>query len=919
MKPLLKKSIPHITAIVIFLIFAAAYFSPSFNDYSLKSHDVQTSLGMSKEVTDYALMNDDNTLWTNSMFSGMPAYQIALAGENNALGYFDRFLRLGLPLPVGMLFFMMVSFYIFALCLRINPWLSIVGALAFGFSTFNILYLGAGHITKIKAVTYLAPAVGGLILAFRGKIILGSAIFALFFGMNVYATHIQITYYLAILCVLIVIGESIRLIVEKKQMSIPRIAAGLLIASALAVLPSIAKLGITLKTSKYTTRGKSELTILPEGEKAENVKKEKKEGLDPNYILEYNYGGGELLSILSPNAKGERNDYIGNDEAIMENVDTKYAGQIAKMSRYWGAQRISGGAFYFGVIVLVLALFGLVFLKDALKWPFLVMTILALILAGNNPDGINGFFINKFPLYNKFRDSKMILVLLQLMIPALAIMFLDKLVKKEGLFGNKKTYLIASGVFILIGFILYASPTISGKFITNDEVNQFAQAADNAKQPGEPEYIEGLKYELIQTRKNIYKSDMGRTAFLIFLACGLVIVTAYAKVKETIIFLAAGVFVSFDNISVCKRYINNEDIGEGNRSWEDASKTALTYNPNISDLEILDQTSPTIPNFNSKVAELTTKMNEVPENELLSQFEIKKLAEFGTMNLNTDFRVLAMQNPFNESNTSYFHKSIGGYHGAKLMRYQEMVNFYIANEMQQINTEISNAKNAKLQVYASQMPITQELAQKVFDTIQVSEMNLSEKSPVLNMLNTRYIVLSPDQRPIRNENANGNAWFVSNVKKTNSANSEILAIKGMNSKTDVIVNEKDISENKISLKSNYPTDSSASIKLTSYKSKTLSFQSNAKQATPAVFSEIYFPDGWNFYVDGKLSNYFRANYVLRGAMIPAGQHKLEWKFEPVSFERGRVLETITSIFLLLLVFFVLGKDLMKSETETSNA
>ena len=421
-----KALIPHVVAIAVFIGLAAMYFSPLFEGNALRQSDVKQFQGMAKEIVDYRLMNDGKEpLWTNSMFGGMPAYQISVTHDSNVLIYVDRMMKLGLPTPVGILFIAMLGFYIFALCLRVNPWLGILGAIAFGFSTINILYIAGGHITKVNAIIYMAPALGGMILAFRGKWLLGSGIFALFLGLNITANHLQMTYYLAFLLAAVAIGESIRLLIQKEVITLGKTIGALALATVIGILPSASNLLTTLEYSEYTTRGTTDLTIKPKN--PTNV--QEKEGLNKNYILEYNFGPGEFLSILAPNAKGERGEYLGNDEAAMENVDSQYAQQIAQMNRYWGGQSFTGGAFYFGAFMIAFFLLGLILLKDNLKWPFLAISILAILLASNDPSGINDFFINKFPMYNKFRDSKMILVLMQVMVPALGVLFLDRFFK----------------------------------------------------------------------------------------------------------------------------------------------------------------------------------------------------------------------------------------------------------------------------------------------------------------------------------------------------------------------------------------------------------------------------------------------------------------------------------------------------------
>jgi len=902
-----KALIPHIVAIAVFIGLASMYFSPLFDGNALRQSDVKQFQGMAKEIVDYRLMNDNKEpLWSNSMFGGMPAYQVSVSHDSNVLIYIDRMMKLGLPTPVGILFVAMLGFYIFALCLRVNPWLGILGAIAFGFSTINILYIAGGHITKVNAIIYMAPALGGMILAFRGKWLLGSGIFAMFLGLNITANHLQMTYYLAFLLAAVAIGESIRLLIQKEIITLGKTIGALAVATVIGILPSASNLLTTLEYSEYTTRGTTDLTIKPKN--PTNV--QEKEGLNKNYILEYNFGPGEFLSILAPNAKGERGEYLGNDEEAMVNVDGQYAEQIAQMNRYWGGQSFTGGAFYFGAFMIAFFLLGLILLKDNLKWPFLAISILAILLASNDPGGINDFFINKFPMYNKFRDSKMILVLLQVMVPALGVLFLDRFFKKEGIIGDKKIWLYATGGVTFLIAILYIIPSLSGSFISAEEVKMFAQAG-KSQDPAQVTFVNGLKGELINTRIGLYKGDMGRALLLVILACGIVLASVYTKLSHLVFTGIAIAIVAFDNISISKRYLNNEEEGGVYKSYEPTDAAAFPTLPALADNRILASEMESVPNFASKVSELQSKMVESIQYKQITDEQTRRaIAAFGILNLNTDYRVLSFSNPFAETTTSYFHKSIGGYHGAKLKRYQEIADFYIFDEMNRINKEISMAKNIKLQAYGMTGIVTNENAKQVFDTIQIGEIAVTDSNTVLNMLNTKYLVLDRTKEPIKNMNANGAAWFVEKMKIVNSSNEEMKSLEGLNSKDEAIFNKKDFAS--ITVKSSYSKDSNATIKLINYGTNVLKYSSNSKTELPAIFSEIYYPEGWNCYVDGKQIETFRANYILRGALIPAGKHIIEWKFEPASYIKGSSYAYVFSILLLLTFFGVSGLELKKA-------
>jgi len=896
----LKSILPHIIAIAAFILLSCVYFSPLFDGYSLKQSDIRQFQGMSKEIVDYDFVHGKLPLWTNSMFGGMPAYQIATEHNANWLTYVDQALKLGLPRPVGILFISMLGFYIMTLCLRVNPWLGMIGAIAFGFSTINVLYIGAGHMSKVNAIAYMAPALGGLILAFRGKWLLGAAVFGLFFGLNLTANHLQMTYYLSFLLAAVAIAEVIRLALGKEWMYLGKSIGALTVVSILTLMASASNLMTTFEYSKFTTRGTSDLTLKPKGQAA---KMSAKDGLNKNYILEYNFGEGEWLSLVAPNVKGGKTDLLGNNEKAVEVVNAnpdyyQYADVLLNTDQskpafpsYWGGQSFSGGAFYFGVVMLFFFLMGLIFLKDTLKWPFLVIGILAILLSSNNPGGMNDFFINKFPLYNKFRDSKMIMTLLQVMIPALAVLFLDKLFRKDGLIGNKKAWLIGSASLVFLAVVLYVSPSLSGDFLTKNELKMFADQAKSVKDPSQISYLSGMKNAIEDVRIELYKADLGRSIFFIILGAGIVLLLSRTSLPKGLPIAGIAILVLIDNISVNKRYLNNETPGDQYSSYVIASDASIPYVPTAADMSILNREK--VPGQLEQ--QIFAKMGDcVYYKDALDQDMNTMFAKFGALNLSSDYRVLNFSNPFAETATSFFHKSLGGYHGAKLKRYQELIDFELTDEMQQINQEIGALKNAKLRAYAQNMEITQEMAQQIYDTISVDELAISDKNAAINMLNTKYIVLNPSQKAIKNTNANGPAWFVQSVKWVANANEELSSLKTCPTKTQAIVHQ----EFKV-LASGTKVDSTAKIKLTKYETTSLTYASESKSDQVAVFSEIYYPNGWNCYVDGKEIETFRANYVLRAAKIPRGKHQIEWKFEPKAFQTGSNISFAGSSLLIL--------------------
>jgi len=891
MKLSIKSLLPHLVALVLFVVLPSIYFSPLYDGYALKQSDIRQFQGMSKEIFDYKLTHDgQQPSWTNAMFSGMPAYQISADQSANWLTKADQLIKLGLPRPVGILFISMLGFYILGLCLRINPWLAMIGALGYGFSTINILYLGAGHTSKVNAIAYMAPALGGLLLAFRGRWLLGSAVFALFLGLNITANHLQMTYYLAFILGAVALAEVIRLALAKNWKPLGLAIGGLALASILAVVSNANLLMTTLEYSKFTTRGTTELTIKPK-----TGSLQAKEGLDKDYILEYNYGKRELLSLYAPNAKGGKGDLIANDPDALTDTDPTYAEQIGQMNHYWGGQRMSGGAFYFGVVMLVFFLLGLLFVKDALRWPFLALSVLVLYLASNQMNFLNDFFIHQFPMYNKFRDSKMILVLLQIMIPAMGLLFLDKLIKNEGLWGQKKYWYIASGVVLFAAVLLVLSPSLSGSFMTNEEVKQFADASKQAKDASQTAFYQGMRQSLIETRMGIYKADMQRSLFLVILALGVVILLLRTQLNRMLILAIAGVLVLADQMSVAKRYLNNDDSTGVLQAYQTLDEASIPYPVSPADVSIIQQEKPN--------AALAQKLEAayadfIYYKDLSDQSVLSTYAAFGALNLSSNYRVLNINGTMAETNTSFFHKSLGGYHGAKLKRYQEFVDFHFPSAAQALSAAVNKAKNDKFRTLALPVGTTQEQAQQIFDTISVESIALEGEAEYLNMLNAKYIILKPNQPAVRNTNANGPAWFVSDVNVVANANKEMLASGSkalLDSKKQAIVHQ----EFKAQL-NGLGQDSTSSIKLLNYDPSELRYTSNSKAKQLAVFSEIYYPAGWNCYIDGKKPvQMLRVNYLLRGVVVPAGKHEITWKFEPLSVQTGNTLAGLGSGLLLL--------------------
>lgn len=883
MKSILFRILPHVVAVILFVVIASLFFDMVGDEYGLKQPDFEKVMGMAKESSDYRIVNQEEALWANNMFGGMPTYQTNMVYPSNLLRKVDTFLKLYTAPPIGSLYMCMLGMYILMLCLRVNPWLGIVAAVAFGLATINILYIGGGHITKVNAIGYMAPALGGFILAYRGRWLLGSTLFMLFFGLHLASNHLQMTYYLAFLIIVVALGESIRLILEKKPKDFAVSSAALLIAGVLALLPNLGNMLTTYEYSKFTTRGKSDLTIVPEGKKE---MAQAGDGLNVNYILEYNMAPGEPWAMVIPNAKGGSSAIpLSDNREAMQKAPKNLRENLQSFPQYWGDQGSSAGAFYFGAGIMFLFVLALIFVKDSLKWPFLVMTVLAIFLSMKNMHGLNDFFINHFPMYNKFRDSKMILVLIQVMAPALGILYIDQLLK-EGVKADKRKFVFAGiGALMVVTILVTTSPTITGPLISANEVEYFDEMRQQYKGDSKTISLIGdLEDALVVVRSEVFAQDAQRSLLIIVVFAALAAVAVWGRMKWFVFAGVAFIAVVADMWSVDRRYMNSEkrknpQTGKLEYAHYDKEENRFfPYTPDRCDEFILNAEKGNASKYEERFALLENAANDRKEYKSFSKEKMKPAAEFGALNLGTNYRVLlANRGTFSESGTAYFHKSIGGYHAAKLKRYQEMIDFYISGEIDSITSSFK----------------TQSMA--IVDSVVSS-------SKVLAMLNTKYVKYSGEAPPIINKAALGNAWFVNDIKVAQDANDEITSIRDINPAEAAVVGQEfsDIAKSAQS-----PIDSSYSISMKEYGTRRIVYESKSPAEAPVVFSEIWYPAGWICRIDGNEVNPFRANYFLRGVMIPAGNHVVEWSFEPASYTKAVTINWIGSILVLAVVFVVL--------------
>jgi hypothetical protein len=876
MKKILLNSLPHVLAIVLFLVVSVAYFSPIMDGYDLRQGDIDNWKGMSKETMDYRMMHGEEALWTDSMFGGMPAYQISTEHNANVFRWFILLFRMGLPGAVGTLFVALLGGYFLGLFLRVKPWVAMLMGLAIGLSTVNVLYLGAGHTAKVMAIAFIAPMLGAMIYAMRSQSYLGWALFALFMGCQITANHLQMTYYAGILLALVFLTLLAMDIVSKafKKAAISMVMV--LLAAVIAILPSSSNLLTTYEYSKYTTRGSSDLTIT-----ADNKEKDSKDqvGLKEDYILDYNYGKAERWSILFPNAFGGANGYFKmNAPESLKGVKRDIKPIVEVMDPYWGGQSSSGGAFYFGWFAVVFTLLALVFLKDNIKWAFLAATLLALGLSVKDMTGLNDFFIHHFPMYKKFRDSKMILMLLPIAWVSMAGLMLNQMLEQKMKWEEiGKKWLMVSGGILAVILLMMVQPKMIGSFETEDETDKITNRLvqfeviknPNAISPQEMSLVDKLETAVVDARINMYTADVQRAVLFVFLLLGCAVVMLRWSKLQLPVLVIMGLMIWADQWSVCRRYLSNDKEKGKYVRYVKADEKNVPVIPTQSDLFILENEKGDAKGWAQSKQAIVQAMGEDQNWKTYKNAEVKdQIASFAALNLSSHYRVFTLQNPFNNADVSYLHKSIGGYHGAKLKRYQEVIEFCIQPEMKDMIDSLRAGK----------------------------QQGAFENTPVLNMLNAKYVVYNAENPPLINPNACGAAWFVEKLNVVKNANEEIQALSMLNPKKELVVNEK-FSNQLVSS----TADSLDQIALTQYAPNHLVYATNTKSNRTAVFSEIYYPEGWNCYIDGQVVQTAQVNFILRSAVVPAGEHQVEWKFEPAVWKTGTKLSSIGSVMMILLL------------------
>ena len=789
----LERIYPHAIAILGFILISLIYFYPVLQGKKIAQSDIALYTGMAKEQIDFRATENSEPYWTNSAFGGMPTYQLGANYPHEYINKIDSALRI-LPRPADYLLLYFLGFYVLLLVLKADPLKAFFGALAFGFSTYLIIILGVGHNSKAHAIAYMPMVVAGILLVFQRRFLVGGLLTMFASALELNANHPQMTYYLLFLILIITVFYSYKFVKEKEYKSLFTAFGIFAIAGILAIGANATSLLATAEYTKYSTRGKNELTFSPDGSKSTTDN-----GMSRDYITEYSYGISESFNLISPRIFGGSNgENIGTNTNMYEfligkSVPEEQAKEfVSSMPAYWGDQPIVAAPAYIGAVVFFLCLIALFLDKRKIKYVFVAGAVFSLLLSwGKNFPLLTDFFIDTIPLYNKFRAVSSIQVILELCIPVLAIMGLQSFFKEEKEQQLKGLYL-SGGVFFGIIAILIA---IKSQF-------SFSGGSDDYYlQNYGPEFINALK----EDRKSLYSADLLRSGFLVLLAFGLLWFFIKNKISKSTAIILVGIIMISDLFFIDKNYLNA-------KSFVSPSEVDVPFQPTASDLEILRDTS--------------------------------------------HYRVFEVNGNMSSSRASYFHQSIGGYSAVKPRRMQQLFDYQIAKN----NME------------------------------------------VLNMLNTKFIIQTDKEGkefPTVNPNYNGNAWFVQKVKFVNSPDEEMKALDKLDSKNEAVVNQNEFGSQ---LKNNtFVKDTLSTINLISYKPNHLKYVSNNTNPGLAVFSEMYYADGWNAIIDGKAVSHFRADYVLRAMEIPAGKHTIEFKFEPQVVKTGSTIALISFIMMILLL------------------
>ena len=827
----IKKCLPDVLAVVLFAVLAFAYFFPAdIEGRILYRHDASAGRGAGQEGVEYRAKTGERTRWTNALFSGMPTYQMSPSyGSTEILSKAADAYHLWLPENVWYVFAYLLGFYILLRAFDFRQHLAALGSILWAFSTYFLIIIAAGHIWKVWALAYLPPMIAGVVLAYRGKYLWGLLLTAVFSAFEINANHVQMTYYYLFIIFFLIIAWLVDAIRKHEMKRFWKATAVCVVGAAIGLCINLSNIYHTWQYSQESMRGKSELV-------KQNSQNQTNSGLERDYITQWSYGIGETWTLLIPNTKGGASMPLSMNETAMAKADPNYVSVYQQIGQYWGEQPGTSGPVYVGAFVIMLFILGLFIVKGPVKWALLAATILSIMLSwGKNFMGLTDFFIDYMPMYAKFRTVASILVIAEFTIPLLAMLALKEVIENGKLkMENGKSSIINLQSSIIIAFVLTGGIALLFALFPSLFFDSFISSGElRALQSLPAEHVTLLTNNLIEMRQAMFTSDCWRSFWIITIGTGLLLLYRFGKLKQTYTIGAILVLCLFDLWQINKRYLNDEMF--------------------------------------------------VPKTEREAPQQKTQTDELILRDQSLDYRVLNLaSNTFNENETSYYHKSIGGYHAAKLRRYQELVERYINVEMQQLFRSVSEVGG----------DMTQVNGDSIF--------------PVLNMLNTKYFIfpLEGGQTvPIQNPYVYGNAWFVDQLSYVDNANQEMDALGRLDLRHQAVADAKF----KAQLGEAIEQDTASVVTITSYEPNRLSYDVNSGKGGVLVFSEIYYP-GWTATVDGEPAELGRVDYVLRAMNVKPGRHEVVLSFFPKSVN---TTETFAYLAYVVLLLVLLGAGYME--------
>ncbi len=830
----LKLWLPDVLVVVLFVIISFAYFFPAdIEGRILFRHDSSASRGAGQEVTEYRQKTGEQSRWTNALFGGMPTYQTAPSYKSaNILNKVCDAYHLWLPENVWYVFVYLLGFYILLRAFDFRWYLALLGSVIWAFSSYFFIIIAAGHIWKVMALAYLPPMIAGVVLAFRGKYMWGLLLTALFSGLEVLANHVQMTYYYLFVIVAMVIAFLIEGIRRKEYMHLLKATGVCLAGAAIGISMNLSNLYHTWEYGQESMRGKSELV-------KKNTSNQTSSGLDRDYITQWSYGIDETWTLLVPNAKGGASVPMVQNKIAMKHADNDYIGIYQQIGQYWGEQPMTMGPVYVGAFVLMLFILGLFIVDGPMKWALLAATILSILLSwGRNFMPFTDFFIDYIPMYAKFRTVSSILVIAEFTIPLLAMLALKKLVENPELLKTKAKWLYTSfGLTAGVALLFALMPKFFfPNYLSLSEMQALSQIPSDQLAP--------LVQNLTEMRVAVFTADCWRSFWIILIGTAFLLLFKYNKIRKELMVGALVALCLFDMWQVNKRYLNDDMF-----------------------------------------VSATVREEPVRKTPAIEQILEDKSLDYRVLNLATS--------TFNENETSYYLKSIGGYHAAKLRRYQELIDAHIDPEMRGLFDAVAKAGGDMTQVNG--------------DSIY----------PVLNMLNTKYFILPLQDGksvPVENPYTYGNAWFVDKLHYVDNANQE-LDMTGQLSLRHEAVSDKKFRE---VLGEAVQQDTLSMVIIKDYAPNKLTYEVNSDKGGVVVFSEIYYP-GWTATVDGTEQELGRVNYVLRALQVKPGKHEVVLSFFPKSIDRTETVAYVSYAILLVILLFLVGRALRKRGEHTTQS